>query len=164
MPYNTLIHTRPQMTFNNDIERTKKEIEILTKKLSFLEELERTKTPCEEAYRRWWGEYPKDDDDDGWEIVSRRWRAFQKGYDAAQKDYKVGEYQEPVEEPEELKTLYDKLETWIEYGNFAQSKDVLVNEILNIVKEFIPEPMVCDDEDFDAGYNEAIRIIKTKLQ
>lgn len=61
-------------------------------------------------------------------------------------------------------TLYDKLETWIEYGNFAQSKDVLVNEILNIVKEFIPEPMMCDDEDFDAGYNEAIRIIKTKLQ
>jgi hypothetical protein len=53
-----------------------------------------------------------------------------------------------VEEPP---TLYDKLETWIEYGNFAQSKDVLVNEILNMVKEFIPEPMMCDDEDFDAG-------------
>lgn len=66
-----------------------------------------------------------------------------------------------VEEPP---TLSDKLETWIEYGNFSQSKDVLVNKILNIVKEFIPEPMVCDDEDFDAGYNEAIRIIKTKLQ
>jgi len=45
-------------------------------------------------------------------------------------------YQRVYETP----TLYDKLETWIEKGNFAQSKDVLVNEILNMVKEIIPEP------------------------
>jgi hypothetical protein len=66
-----------------------------------------------------------------------------------------------VEEPP---TLYDKLETWIEYGNFAQSKDVLVNEILNMVKEFIPEPMMCDDEDFDAGWNAAIKKMNEVLK
>jgi hypothetical protein len=66
-----------------------------------------------------------------------------------------------VEEPP---TLYDKLETWIEYGNFAQSKDVLVNEILNMVKEFIPEPMMCDDEDFDAGWNVAIKKMNEVLK
>ena len=32
------------MPFNNEIEKTKKEIEVLTKKLSFLEELEKTKS------------------------------------------------------------------------------------------------------------------------
>jgi len=31
---------KTQMPFNNEIEKTKKEIEVLTKKLSFLEELE----------------------------------------------------------------------------------------------------------------------------
>jgi hypothetical protein len=66
-----------------------------------------------------------------------------------------------VEEP---LTLYNKLETWIEYGNFAQSKDVLVNEILNMVKEFIPEPMMCDDEDFDAGWNAAIKKMNEVLK
>jgi hypothetical protein len=38
---------KTQMPFNNEIEKTKKEIEVLTKKLSFLEELSQTKTPCE---------------------------------------------------------------------------------------------------------------------
>ena len=62
-------------------------------------------------------------------------------------------------------TLYDKLETWIEYGNFSQSKDVLVNEILNIVKEFIPEPY--DNKfmsEYFLGYNEAIKKMEKKLK
>jgi hypothetical protein len=66
-----------------------------------------------------------------------------------------------VEEPP---TLYDKLETWIEYGNFAQSKDVLVNEILNIVKEFIPEPKIGPGlPEYSIGFNEAIRQVKMRL-
>ena len=66
-----------------------------------------------------------------------------------------------VEEPP---TLYDKLETWIEYGNFAQSKDVLVNEILNIVKEFIPEPYEGFGlSEYFLGYNDAIRKMEEKL-
>ena len=35
-------------------------------------------------------------------------------------------------------TLYEKLEEWVDYGNFAQSRDVLVNEIVNIVKDWLP--------------------------
>lgn len=67
-----------------------------------------------------------------------------------------------VEEPP---TLYDKLETWIEYGNFAQSKDVLVNEILNIVKEFIPEPYEgVGLSEYFLGYNDAIRKMEEKLK
>jgi hypothetical protein len=67
-----------------------------------------------------------------------------------------------VEEPP---TLYDKLETWIEYGNFAQSKDVLVNEILNIVKEFIPD--TCKNKfmsEYLLGYNEAIKEVNKRLK
>ena len=79
----------------NEIEKTKKEIEVLTAKLELLKEMEKHKTPCEEAFKRVYGYYPEG-------CERSVWIAFQKGYDEAQKDYKV-------EEPEELKTLYQML-------------------------------------------------------
>jgi hypothetical protein len=70
-----------------------------------------------------------------------------------------------VEEPP---TLSNKLEEWIETLNFAQSKehkDLLVIEILNIVKEFIPEPYVgMGLPEYSIGFNECIRQIKNNLQ
>jgi hypothetical protein len=82
------------MAFNNEIEKTKAEIKMLEKKLSFLEELEKTKSPVEEAYKDAYGKYPVKDvsEDltplDNWNVIS--WDAFQKGYDAA--------YEEKVKE------------------------------------------------------------------
>jgi hypothetical protein len=73
------------MTFNNEIEKTKQEIEVLTAKLELLKEMEKHKSPCEEAYKRVYGFYP--------ETYEDSWSAFQDGYIASQKDYKVGEYQ-----------------------------------------------------------------------
>ena len=69
-----------------------------------------------------------------------------------------------VEEPP---TLSNKLGEWIEILNFAQSKehkDLLVIEILNIVKEFIPEPY--DNKfmsEYLLGHNEAIKKVKENL-
>jgi hypothetical protein len=74
---------KTQMPFNNEIEKTKKEIEVLTKKLSFLEELSQTKTPCEEAYKDWWGEYPPTSPDADRRDIAR-WHGFQAGYYASQ--------------------------------------------------------------------------------
>ena len=78
------------MTFPNEkaeiraheIEKTKAEIQVLTKKLSFLEDMEkRQKSPAEEAYKRWWGEYPGTET---WTIYDEtRWVGFQKGYNTA---------------------------------------------------------------------------------
>ena len=79
----------------NEIEKTKQEIEVLTAKLELLKEMEKHKTPCEKAFKRVYGYYPEG-------CERSVWIAFQKGYDEAQKDYKV-------EEPEELKTLYQML-------------------------------------------------------
>ena len=50
-----------------ELEKIKAEIKVLEKKLSFLEELEQTKTPCEEAYKDWWGEYPETGTWDGFD-------------------------------------------------------------------------------------------------
>ena len=83
-----------------EIEEVKAQIKVLEKKLSFLEELEKTKTPIEEAYKDWWGEYPGVEN---WTSDATRWQGFQAGYNAA--------YEEKViEEPEELKTLYQMLD------------------------------------------------------
>jgi hypothetical protein len=70
-----------------------------------------------------------------------------------------------VETPQ---SFYDKLEEWIEKLNFTQSKehkDLLVIEILNIVKEFIPEPYEgVGLSEYFLGYNDAIRKMEEKLK
>jgi hypothetical protein len=82
------------MAFNNEIEEVKAQLKVLEKKLALLEELEKTKTPCEEAFKEFYGAYPITDiADTSWD--SDGWVYFEAGYNAAQKDYKVGEYQEP---------------------------------------------------------------------
>ena len=75
------------MTVIEDIEA---QIKVLQSKLEFYKELERTKTPCEEAYKRVYGFYP--------ETYEDSWSSFQDGYIASQKDYKVGEFQETAQE------------------------------------------------------------------
>ena len=85
----------------NEIEKTEGEIKVLQAKLELLKEMEKHKTPCEEAYKRVYGNYPTTHITDGcWD--SPTWMHFLNGYKSAQKDYKVGEHQEePEEEPEE---------------------------------------------------------------
>ena len=69
-----------------EIEKTEGEIKVLQAKLELLKEMEKHKSPVEEAFKRIYGYYPG--------VCERSvWIAFQKGYEAAQEDYKVGEYQ-----------------------------------------------------------------------
>ena len=140
-----------------EIEKTKKEIEVLTKKLSFLEELEKTKSPAEEAFKRVYGRYPITDiADTCWD--GSTWTNFINGYDAGQEDYKVGEYQEPEEEPEELKTLYQMLydRVWIE---------PCCDEFCNIVKEWMSQYThnVMTGE-YLKGYEECLTVLEENLK
>ena len=57
-------------------------------------------------------------------------------------------------------TLYEKLEEWVDYGNFAQSKDVLVNEIVNIVKDWLPP--IHDTNTYD--WNRCLKLMQEKLR
>jgi hypothetical protein len=74
-----------------EIEKTEGEIKVLQAKLELLKEMENHKSPCEIAFKRVYGYYQ--------EVCERSvWIAFRKGYDEAQKDYKVGEFQPtPIE-------------------------------------------------------------------
>lgn len=85
-----------------EIQKVKAEIKMLEKKLSFLEELEKTKSPVEEAFKRVYGRYPVTDiADTCWD--GSTWTNFEQGYNAA---YEEKVSQEPEEESEELKTLH----------------------------------------------------------
>ena len=81
------VQYKTPMTENEEeIEKVKAQIKVLEKKLSFLEELEKTKSPAEEAYKKWWGEYPSNT----WQCDVARWEAFKMGYNAAYEE-KVSE-------------------------------------------------------------------------
>jgi len=76
-----------------EIEKTEGEIKVLQAKLELLKEMEKHRSPVEEAFKEVYGYYP--------EVCERSvWVPFQKGYEEAQKDYKVGEFQPILQEPE----------------------------------------------------------------
>ena len=85
-----------QMNSNKEIELLKQEIKMLKSKLAFLEELENHRSPVEEAYKDWWGQYPQLETDS--EYDEMRWQGFQAGFQAA--------YEEKVRED----NYYDEVE------------------------------------------------------
>ena len=139
-----------------EIEKTEEEIKVLQAKLELLKEMEKHKTPAEEGYKRVYGYYPVTDVGDAY------WEYFQKGYEQAQKDYKVGEYQptpqEPEEEPEELKTLYQMLD------DKKHHPDTCVF-ICDIVKEWMSQYThnVMTGEYLN-GYEECLTVLEENLK
>jgi hypothetical protein len=94
-----------------EIEKVKAEIKVLEKKLSFLEELEKTKSPVEEAFKDWMGMYPPTNPSVD-NIFDIRWRAFQMGYNAAYEE-KVVEEQLATQRGN-IKTLVEESVKWCE--------------------------------------------------
>ena len=99
------------------IEEIKAQLKVLEKKLSFLEELSQTKSPVEECYKDWWGQYPETGTWDSFD--DKRWQGFQAGYEfayaistAKEVMEKVQEEQNVVDEPD----YYDEVE-WDEKDN-----------------------------------------------
>ena len=121
-----------------EIEKTEGEIKVLQAKLELLKEMEKHKTPVEEAYKRIYGEYPV--------TYHSSWVPFHYGYIAAQKDYKV-------EEPEELKTLYQMFENEGAYGQ------IYFDDALKVVKSWMSQyadNVMCGE--YKKGYEECLTI------
>ena len=126
----------------NEIEKTKQEIEVLTAKLELLKEIEKHKTPVEEAYKRIYGEYPV--------TYHSSWVPFHYGYIAAQKDYKV-------EEPEELKTLYDVLR--------ELDKPMFTDDVCSAVKRWMSQyadNVMCGE--YKKGYEYCLTVLEENLK
>ena len=112
--------------------------------------VEEPKTPAEEAFKRVYGYYPEG-------CERSVWIAFQKGYDEAQKDYKVGEYQPTPQEPEELKTLYDVLR--------ELDKPMFSDDVCSAVKRWISQyadNVMCGE--YKKGYEYCLTVLEENLK
>ena len=110
-----------QMNSNKEIELLKQEIKMLKSKLSLLEELEKTKSPVEEAYKDWWGQYPELETDS--EYDEMRWQGFQAGFHFAYKE-KVREdnYYDEVEKHKSQPRMIFELGGKFEIVSYCGSK------------------------------------------
>jgi hypothetical protein len=130
----TPLHIR-EMT---EIEKTEGEIKVLQAKLELLKEMKNHKSPVEEAFKEVYGYYP--------EVVSERsvWFAFQKGYDAAQKDYKVGEFQPTPQEPAK-----DKVPLYTRFTGGGAYGQIYFDDALRVVRSFLVDEAVIENEDHE---------------
>ena len=171
-----------------EIEEVKAQIKVLKKKL---EELSRTKSPVEEAYKDWWGEYPTDT----WEFGGDRWDAFQAGYNAAYEE-KVSEWQPTPQTPEQVadglkeafreavkqgvvssvekpQTLYDVIAQWYldsVTDNIDLDVPTCINILLDEISLWLPKPQSAAGsqnayvECSVEGFNDCLDKIKRKLR
>jgi hypothetical protein len=163
-----------------EIEELKAQIKVLEKKLSFLEELEKTKSPVEEAYNEWYGEYPTNT----WQGDVNRWDAFRAGYNAAYEE-KVSEWEPTPQTPEQVadglkeafreavkqgvvsstksKTLTDLIYDWWCTVFTTHSDLDMETSIENLVDE-ISLWLPTEHETNSYKWNECIRMIREKLR
>ena len=113
-----------------EIEKTEGEIKVLQAKLELLKEMEKRRSPAEEAFKEVYGYYP--------EVCERSvWVAFQKGYEEAQKDYKVGEYQPTPQTPEQVEQgLRDAMKQAKKDGVFDEPSKPMDDVIDRLVEKY----------------------------
>ena len=125
-----------------EIEKTEGEIKVLQAKLELLKEMEKHKTPVEEAYYAVYGWYPPTTSSVS-NYEDNRWRDFQNGYNAS----KVSE---TPQEPEELKTLHQMMydEEWCKSG---------CDEFCDIVKRWLSQYEIDGwEDDWEGGFSDCL--------
>ena len=141
-----------------EIEEVKAQLKVLQSKLSFLEELSKTKSPVEEAYKGVYGWYPPTTPSVS-NAEDERWSNFQKGYNASKEECKVEE--KPKPKPE---TLYNIVRHTLGYSIDC------CDEIVDAVEEWIlDEQSSAGSQNVDVellveGFNDAIKKIKQNLR
>jgi hypothetical protein len=169
------------MTFSNEIQQTKEDIALLQEKLKKLEEMEKHKSPVEEAYKRVYGWYPDTGICNGMSYVW--WDVFCKGYNEAHKDaIENNKNFEPTPQtPEQVEQgLRDAMKKAKEDGVFEKPKPKTFREVIyewkydtynlscdvlvDMIEEWLPDELEYDGEEYNDGWNDALRSIKKKLR
>ena len=152
------------------IQQLKEDIAILQEKLQKLEELQRTKSPEEKSYKRWYGDYPPPDPSVS-NFEDNRWKSFQIGYKAAKEDL------EPKPEGSlkfQLgKSLEDILYDWwsdVFVTHSDWDMETSISDLVDRIELFLPKPQSSSgSQSFDSellveGWNNCLSIIKGKLR
>ena len=146
----------------NSVESIKAEIKVLQSKLEFYEELEKTKSSVEEAYKRVYGAYPPTTPSVS-NFEDTRWSVFQAGYNASQKDYKVGEFQHLNEEllkSKEKEMIKKNLKTSLQElvnGDVRPIDDVVRETKNQQIKELVRESVKWCEEHPDESVEDYLR-------
>ena len=149
------------MTFSNETEKIKAQLKVLQSKLSFLEELEKTKSPVEEAFKDWWGQYPETGTWDGFD--EKRWQGFQAGYEFAYAISTAKAVMEKVQVVSSTKpqTLTDLIYDWWErvFGD-TDDTETCIKNLVDEISLWLPT----EHETNSYKWNECIRMIREKLR
>jgi hypothetical protein len=164
-----------------EIEKVKGEIKVLEKKLAFLEELEKTKSPVEEAYKDWWGQYPELETDS--EYDEMRWQGFQAGFQAAYEEkVREDDYYNEVEWDEKdnpkpmddvvnrLVKKYQAQKLWNRVRNELGYSIDLCDDIVDLVESWLPkEQSAAGSQNVDTellvdGFNSCLQKMKEMLR
>jgi hypothetical protein len=172
-----------QMTFKSDIEKTEAEIKVLQKKLELLKEIETYKSPVENAYRVWWGQYPELETDSKYDDT--RWKGFQAGFQAAYEEkVREDDYYNEVECDEKdnpasyitdevVNRLIEKNKSqklWNILSNKYDYISATCDDIVSAVEEWLPkEQSAAGSQNVDTellvdGFNDCLRKIKEMLR
>ena len=133
-----------QMTNEIDISKVLIEGDYATIMGEKYKRIEEPKSPAEEAFKRVYGYYPV--------TYHGSWSAFQDGYNASQKDYKV-------EEPEELKTLY---QMFYENDWNVRSCEVFCDIVKEWMSQYTCDYVMC--EEYLKGYEYCLTVLEENLK
>jgi hypothetical protein len=141
------------------IQQLKEDIAILQEKLQKLEELQRTKSPAEEAFKRVYYRYP-----DKLDVEHGCWDIFEKGYNTSKDDCKSAKEDcKVVEEPKPEREFLCNV-----MRNLGYSVN-MCDEIVDAVRCWLPEPQSSsgsqnvDVELLVDGFNDCLKKIKDGL-
>ena len=153
-----------------EIQQTKEDIAILQEKLKKLEELQRTKSPVEKAFKKVYGEYPPTTPSVS-NSEDERWSNFQKGYNASKEECKVEEEPKPMDDViDRLLEKYKSQKLWNMVRNELGYSVDCVNEIVDLVERWIPEEQSAEGSqntfaiDATEGFNHCLKKIKGMLR
>ena len=124
------------------IQQTKEDIAILQEKLQKLEELQRTKSPAEEAYKRVYGCYPPTTPSVS-NSEDERWSAFQKGYNASKEECEV------VEEPTPQEPAKNKVPLYTRFTDRGAYGQIYFDDALRVVRSFLVDEAVIENENHE---------------
>jgi hypothetical protein len=152
-----------------EIEKVKGEIKVLEKKLALLEEMENYKSPVEEAYKEWMGEYPPTTPS-----VSNtddiRWRAFQMGWMKAQVPVEESQSTPMDEVVDRLVKKYQAQKLWNMVRDELGYSIDCCDEIVDLVEKWLPkEQSAAGSQNVDTellvdGFNHCLEKIKGMLR
>jgi len=162
--------TKLEVKKMTEIEKTEGEIKVLQAKLELLKEMEKHKSPAEEAYKRVYGNYPDTGICNGMSYVW--WDVFCKGYNASKEDYKVGEYQ-PKEKEQKWDVVRESVK-WCEEHRDESVEDYLKPHTPDKIEENLRKAFKkvqqteewketqrkIDEEDSDKNFKNSLDLIR----